>query len=168
MADETSDSLALGPVDLGSLAREVVLRMLPRADHAGVDLGAHGLEHVVIVPADAALIEGMLTNLIDNALRHGRHPDGRVTVVTVELQASGDEAALTVEDNGPGVSAREQTSLLQRWAQGSTGTRLGEGAGLGLAIVGRYAELLRALFELSPAARGGLRATLIFKRENRR
>jgi two-component system sensor histidine kinase TctE len=47
------------------------------------------------------------------------------------------------------MTPQEAEQLRQRWALGQAGQRLGEGAGLGLAIVSRYAELLGARFELS-------------------
>jgi len=52
---------------------------------------------------------------------------------------------------------------VQRWAQGPAGEKLGQGAGLGLAIVARYAQLLGAELTLANAsAGGGLRVSLTF------
>ena len=115
------------------------------------------------VRANTALVEGMLTNLLDNALRYGRGADARVPVITVELVCDAVEARLSVIDNGPGLTGSERQSLRQRWTQGSTGERLGEGAGLGLAIVARYAELLQARFELNDGPDGeGVCASIVF------
>ncbi|MBN9341145.1 MAG: ATP-binding protein, partial [Comamonadaceae bacterium] len=73
------------------------------------------------------------------------------------------EVLLSVIDNGPGIAAPQRQALRQRWAQGREGERLGEGAGLGLGIVARYAELLGARLELLPAPEGrGLRVQLVF------
>lgn len=159
LADEARDSLVLVPVALDKVVRDVVLQLLPRADLADVDLGALGLDQPVQVMGHMALIEGVLINLIDNALRHGRNPSGEGSIVTVSLESDANTVRLIVADNGPGLGAGERESLLQRWAQGSNG----DGAGLGLAIVSRYAELLGARFELAPAASGtGLRASVAF------
>ena len=163
LADESRNSLKLEPVALDTVAREVVLNFMPRADRAGVDLGAHGLDHSITVAANAALVEGLLSNLIDNALRYGRGVEGRSPVITVELAQNANEVRLSVIDNGPGLTPQERGTLRQRWAQGSTGERLGEGAGLGLAIVARYAELLQARFELAEGADGqGVSAGIVF------
>lgn len=157
-AGEDSAALQIGTIKLHELVREVVLRFLPAADARHVDLGAEGLDEAVEVVGDRALIEGMLNNLLDNALRYGTSESPRVTVA---LRRDGDCATLSVTDNGPGLDATESRQLTQRWAQGPSGQALGQGAGLGLAIVRRYAQLLGARFSLEPAAQGaGLCATL--------
>ena len=162
LADESRDSLRLEAVALDALVRDV-LRFMLRADQLGVDLGASGLDETVTVQAHAALVEGILGNLIDNALRHGGSVAGRSPEVTVELVAADAEVILAVTDNGPGLSATERERLLQRWTQSAPGERLGAGAGLGLAIVTRYAELMHARFELVDGPLGiGLCARIVF------
>ena len=169
LADEAETVLHRTPVALDEVARHVVMQWMPRADAAGVDLGASGLDRPLVVPGNAALVEGLLVNLLDNALRHGRAANARRPVVTVELarRSPGEPAAgsavLSVIDNGPGLAPAERRRLLQRWARGPIAERLGEGAGLGLAIVARYAELLGARLEFADAPEGsGLRASVVF------
>ena len=169
LADEGRGSLQLVPVVLTELVRDLVLRDLPRAAQSGVDLGASGLEQAVSVTGDAALIEGILGNLIDNALRYGGVA-GRPAMVTVEVAvlaagADPDRASvvLTVSDNGPGLAPSERARLLQRWAQAPHTARVGEGTGLGLAIVCGYAALMHARFELTDGPGGiGLSARVVF------
>ncbi|MDT0136582.1 sensor histidine kinase [Acidovorax sp. PRC11] len=168
LADEVRGAMPREPVALDELARDAVLRVLPRADAAGVDLGARGLDRPVVVQGQAVLIEGVLGNLIDNALRYGRPAEGGPAPrITVEIAsgAPGEEGSvmLSVVDNGPGIPEAQRTDLLQRWAQGREGERLGQGAGLGLAIVARYAELLGARLALGTGPDGqGLRVGLVF------
>ncbi|MBO9514087.1 MAG: sensor histidine kinase N-terminal domain-containing protein [Variovorax sp.] len=153
LADEGRTGLQRQPLRLDVLAREAVMRHLARADAKGVDLGGLGLDEPVTVQANAALVEGTLDNLIDNALRYG----GRT--ITIEL----DGRTLSVVDDGPGIPAAGQRDLMQRWTQGPAGQKLGEGAGLGLAIVARYAKLLGAELSFAKASEaGGLRVSLAF------
>ncbi len=161
LADEARAGLRLEPVALNDLARGVLLRYMPKADAAGVDLGGDGLDEPVVVQADAALLEGILGNLLDNALRYGRADSPHITV---SVSRQGSEATLSVIDNGPGISAEDASQLRNRWTLGPAGQRLGEGAGLGLAIVSRYADLLGARFDLG-AVEGepGLKASVRFK-----
>ena len=155
LADEAKQTLEKTEVSLDALVSEAVLRYLPKADAAGVDLGAKGIDHAVTVQGNAALIEGILNNLIDNALRYGRAPSGEshITVSVVQTYAT---VTLSVSDNGTGVPADQLQQISQRWVQGSAGEALKAGKGLGLAIVGAYAKLLGARVEVKPAQPQGL------------
>jgi two-component system sensor histidine kinase TctE len=153
LADESQTGLQREPLRLDKLVQQAVMRHLARADAKGVDLGAMGLDEAVTVQANAALVEGTLDNLIDNALRYG----GRT--ITIELAGR----TMSVVDDGPGIPPEAQRDLVQRWAQGPAGQKLGQGAGLGLAIVARYAKLLGAELEFAQASdEGGLRVSLAF------
>lgn len=157
-ADEAELALKTERLALAPLVSQAVMRHLDRADAQGVDLGARGLDgpaQDLHVHANAALIEGILDNLIDNALRYGG------PTLTVELRV--DEAAsrceLAVVDDGSGLSEAARGELVRRWAQGAPAERLG--AGLGLAIVARYAQLMGSALQLGDGEQGrGLRAGL--------
>lgn len=150
-AGEGSAGLRLEALELGALVREVLLRHLAKAKPLGVDLGAENLDAALPVQGDRALLEGILNNLIDNALRHGRGAPPRVTVA---LRREGAVAVLSVSDNGPGLADIGDAAPTQRWTQGARGRVAGEGAGLGLAIVARYAELLEAPLGFDDAGPG--------------
>ena len=166
LVQEAREVLQPQPLPLDEVVRESLLRHLPRADALGVDLGVdmegHGLQAPVQVLAQRALLEGVLDNLIDNALRYGRPADGTPARVTVEV--AGDvpgRVRLSVSDNGPGIDEAQRARLLSRWAQGQDGEALGQGSGLGLAIVAEYARLLGAPLTLAPGDEGaGLRVSL--------
>ena len=113
----------------------------------------------------AELLEGIANNLIDNALRYGRPAGDTQARVTVGLRSEGDEVVLSVIDNGPGLAPLQRDQLLRRWAQGPAGMKLGQGAGLGLAIVSRYAALLGGHFTLEPGPDGdGLCASVTLQK----
>jgi two-component system sensor histidine kinase TctE len=161
LAEEADAGVQNEPVALDAVVQETVLRYLPRADAAGVDLGVQGLEQPVRVAGNVALIEGVLGNLLDNALRYGRAPQGQVSTVTVVLARQDGEVRLSVIDNGPGLPPQERRRLMQRGARGVSADRLGQGAGLGLAIVAKFAQVMHAGFELGDAPGGqGLCATV--------
>lgn len=162
LAQEAREVLQPQPLRLDEVVREALLRHLPRADSLGVDLGARGLDGPVLVLAQRALLEGVLDNLIDNALRYGRPADGGPARVTVEIgNLYGGRVCLSVLDNGPGLAQAERERLLQRWAQGPAGEALGQGSGLGLAIVTEYARIVGAALSLDAGEQGcGLRVNL--------
>jgi two-component system sensor histidine kinase TctE len=160
-AGEGQVGAANDPIPLDAITREVLLRFIPRVRNTGVDLGGEGLDTPVTVRGDRALVEGILNNLIDNALRYGTgRPDPHITVA---IQQQPDGVELSVTDNGGGLPTQDVELLTRRWVQGDKGKRVGEGAGLGLAIVARYAELLGARFTIANAPGGGARASLLLR-----
>lgn len=132
------------PVALEALVKELVERHVERADRGGIDLGAEA--HAAVIAGDGWLLEDLLTNLIDNALKYTPR-GGRVTV------RSGVEAAcayLEVEDDGPGIPESERAHVRERFYRraGSPGV----GVGLGLAIVDEIARAHRGTFTIGSGA----------------
>ncbi|MCW5649453.1 MAG: sensor histidine kinase [Ramlibacter sp.] len=156
-ADEARTGVQLQDVALDEVVRDAVLAFLPSADALGVDLGAQGAEETVTVWGNRTLLEGCVNNLLDNALRYGKPSDPAVAPrVTVGIECEASGVRLVVSDNGPGLPAGMASQLLHRWTQGEQGHTLGQGAGLGLAIIAQYAGLLNARLDVSqgPPERG--------------
>jgi len=161
LVDEARDSVVLEPVAVHEIVRSILLTHLPRADAQGIDLGAVGLDQAAPALGQVSLLEGALNNLIDNALRYGRPGDGSRHAVTVEVSREDEDVLVSVVDNGPGIDDTQRDQLVQRWAQGGAGMARGEGVGLGLAIVSRYAALLGGtLWLTSGPEERGLRVVL--------
>ena len=159
LADESRDSVKLEPIRVDELVRHLLLTFIGRADAAGIELEAEGLDVPATALASPVLLEGVLANLIDNALRYARGGARPTLLVAIERQTSGVLISLT--DTGPGLDPQQRAQLMQRWAQGTEGIRLGAGAGLGLAIALRYAQLMGANLGLEVGPQGrGLRATV--------
>ncbi|MGP1255253.1 MAG: sensor histidine kinase [Kiloniellales bacterium] len=99
---------------------------------------------------DRVLLEVVVRNLIENALRHGgAAPKIRVTV---------DRTALTVEDDGPGIAADDSDRVFKAfWRRRSSD---GEGSGIGLALVSRIAERIGAQVQVSRSSLGGAKLTV--------
>jgi two-component system, OmpR family, sensor histidine kinase TctE len=154
LANEAETGVKLETVRLDELVRDAVLRFLPRADAAGVDLGALGIDSPAPVRGDATLIEGILNNLLDNAFRYGIDTKKGAPAITVAIELQPKANVLSVQDNGSGLPGEVQLQLMQRGAQGEAGQLLGEGAGLGLALVAQYARVMGARMELGSGADG--------------
>ena len=163
-ADEARINLSFEKIRLDNTVRGVVLGFVSRADALGADLGAQGLDVPVEVWGHTVLVEGILNNLLDNALRYGRAPENLQHLVTVKLQALDDGVVLLrVTDNGPGMDSAQTIDVQARWQQGAAGRQLGEGTGLGLAIVARYAQLMGARVTLGrPSGEDGQSVTIYF------
>jgi len=132
-----SDSEEFKQLDLGRLVPEAVSQRVHDALVAGVDLGYQrpATKQTLFIMGDAASVQDLLDNLIDNSVRYG----GRGSSVTVALQARADGGAnLSVEDDGPGVPPELLPRLSERFFRAASNGE--EGSGLGLAIVQRIAE----------------------------
>jgi two-component system sensor histidine kinase TctE len=164
MADEADWVLRREPLRIDELVTQAIVQASARARSLQVDLGAEGVGEAIYIMGHPTLVDGILNNLIDNALRYGKPSKGRPAQVTVRLQVTPEQVSLTVEDNGPGLSAVECEQLLARGTQGQTGQQMRMGAGFGLSIVSRYAQLLGAKFWLQNVPTdSGLQAHVIFK-----
>ena len=108
------------PVALGALARAALT--VPLRDGVRWELDA---SDDVWVVGDAHRLRRLVENLLENA---GRHAAG---LVRVRVRAHGDRAALSVEDDGPGVPAELRPRIFERLVRARED---GGGTGLGLAI----------------------------------
>lgn len=98
------------------------------------------------VTGDRRLLQQLITNLLDNALRHT--PPG--TTVRVELQRDDASVRLTVADDGLGVAPEDTIRLFQRFARAER-SRSSEGHGLGLALVAAVAAAHGGTASLLPS-----------------
>jgi two-component system sensor histidine kinase TctE len=144
--------------DLHRFVREVAAHLVPRALRAGVDLGVEAPANEIPILANAALLREALTNLVDNAIRYG----GRGAEVTLRLRVEGADAAIVVDDNGPGIAAADRERVFERFVRATEG---GDGCGLGLAIVREIIERHHGTVTLGDAEPHGLRVTIRLPRE---
>ena len=91
----------------------------------------------IFVQGDAALLTRLLQNLIDNGFKYGR-PEGHVWV---ELRRGEDEVRLRVRDDGIGIEKEAQEKVWQRFFQAEPSRTGASGAGLGLSMVQKIAQL---------------------------
>lgn len=142
---------ALEIVDLAALVAAVVGEQADAAAMAGVVLTVSGAAHEAAT-APALAIE-LLSNLVDNAVRHGG--PGHVRVILE------DGPAIAVEDDGAGIPIAERGRAFERFTR--LRARQAEGSGLGLSIARALAGAIGATLTLEdgPAGRG-LRAVVRF------
>ncbi|WP_459713357.1 sensor histidine kinase [Paraburkholderia sp. 2C] len=119
---------------LADLLQDVFEKFELAAQARRISLRARISTRLPDVSADLGMIERVMTNLLDNAIRHT--PEGGM--IEVELESSNGRVAVTVSDTGPGIPPALRDSLFQRPVNVGGAQRIG---GLGLLIVQQILHL---------------------------
>jgi signal transduction histidine kinase len=145
------------PFDVAAIVDAVVRARTEEAKRRGLRVEAH----LTSAPAagDPNLVESLVANLVDNALRHNVS-DGWVRVTT---ETGDGRTRLIVRNTGPVIPESDLDRLLEPFQQ-LAGARVqhGGGHGLGLAIVRTIAEAHRAELSVRARPEGGLDVTVTF------
>ncbi|MEQ4723266.1 HAMP domain-containing sensor histidine kinase [Nonomuraea sp. B19D2] len=144
-------------LDLAHVVEGVLASRRGQATQTGIDLAEHLTP--AVTAGDPRLIESLVANLVDNAIRHN-HADGHVEITT---QTSGTQAALTVTNSGPVIPGNQLQRLFQpfqKLAPERHGRR--DGYGLGLAIVNAVTHAHHATLTTTARPEGGLSITVRF------
>jgi heavy metal sensor kinase len=144
-ADHGILPLELAEVSVGTVLERVAERFAAQAQNRMVIArDAHDLR----IRADSVYLEQALSNLVDNALRHGSGD------VTLGATRRGATVELHVEDEGPGFPEAFLAFAFDRFSR-AEGARTREGTGLGLAIVRSIAHAHGADVQVANRSGGG-------------
>jgi len=118
-------------VDFKPLAESILKMFEKRANEKGLVLSLEAPADLPMVQADPGQVEGLLLNLVDNAVKYTDKGS-----VKVRLSVRGADLAVEVEDTGPGIAAEHLPHIFERFyvVDKSRSKKLG-GTGLGLSIV---------------------------------
>jgi signal transduction histidine kinase len=145
------------PIGLAAVADAVLESSRPEIERRSLAVTAE-LQPVTL-NGDRALIECLVANLIDNALRYN-DPGGRVDV---RIAANAGDAVLTVTNSGPQVPPEEIERLFEPFRRLTTDRTTTDGHhGLGLSIVRAVATAHRATISATPKTDGGLAIAVTF------
>ncbi|KQR23035.1 histidine kinase [Deinococcus sp. Leaf326] len=155
LADAGRLALKLRDTELGDLAAEVVDGFQDQAARRGVQLDV--LTASAPLRADPDRVRQVVTNLVENALRHAR------AQVRVQVEPGEQGVTLLVDDDGSGIPAGSREAVFTRF------TRLDEsrardtgGSGLGLAIVQALALAHGGAAHADKSPLGGARLSVTF------
>jgi two-component system, OmpR family, sensor histidine kinase KdpD len=135
---------------------ETVQRALLGVSRGATGFGRHGIDRVkvdvgdAVAMADSGLLERVLANLIDNALRYAKDSPVRVTAGQI-----GDRVLIAVADEGPGIPRGTEDQLFAPFQ------RLGDndnsiGVGLGLSVARGFVEAMDGTIAATDTPGGGL------------
>ncbi|MGR4069692.1 ATP-binding protein [Billgrantia sp. C5P2] len=158
--DADDRPLQCEPFSLAELAHDIVGKFQHQAREAGISLTVACDPALPRVEADLGLIDRLLSNLIDNALR--ATPAGGWVRLDGEVLPEG--VRLTVIDNGIGIATEELPLVSQRFYRTRASLARGEGSGLGLSIVREICERHGAAWKLVSSPGEGTEVSVILPR----
>ncbi len=155
--DEGAGDMSREDTDIYDISKEVVESLAPQAEKADVTIALKG-EHA-IVHGIPQLLDGIIYNLCDNAVKYNRKGGN----VTVTVEKKDNSVTLSVSDTGIGIPAEHQERIFERFyrVDKSRSKEIG-GTGLGLSIVKHAARLHNASINLHSSTGSGTTVTIEF------
>lgn len=136
--DSCETLLSVEPFSLAELVQDVAQKFQLDAEARGIRINTEYGEDLPFAYGDIGLMQRVLNNLIENALRYT--PSGGH--ITLSLCANPDKITVKVADDGDGIPADDLPHIFDRFYRLEKSRATGAGnAGLGLAIVKRILEL---------------------------
>jgi signal transduction histidine kinase len=141
-------SLPIEPVDIAALLRRVAEAFELRAREKRVAFQVEGCEAagfqgatgaVALVNTNAAAVERIALNLLDNALKYRRKDAPEIRLA---LSTAGDAVCVSVADNGIGIARRDRERIFDEFYRVRYDDYTVKGSGLGLSIARRLARKL--------------------------
>ncbi len=148
---------ALSEIDVSTIVADVAELYGPVAEDAGIEV-VTSITPDIRLKANRELIGQAMVNLLENAVKYARPEDGSPGRITVALEQRGDQAVITVADNGSGIPEADRKRVLERFVRLEK-SRSEPGSGLGLALVNAVASLHGGRFRIEDNA-PGVRAVL--------
>ncbi|MEM5403245.1 sensor histidine kinase [Paraburkholderia unamae] len=161
MVIHRTEVVPLQHVDLAKLAREVLGRTIPLADERDVQVAFESNAPQVWIAGDPVSLQEALSNVLHNALLHGKADD-----IVVTVNAAPEAVTLTVTDNGRGIAREHWDAALRPFERiGQEGAERTTGSGLGLAIVQAVMKAHGGRVNFAFPAGGGFAVMLTFPPE---
>lgn len=137
-------------IDLATAAEDAVDASRAAIDQRQITVDAT-LEPA-LAQGDRVLLERMIANLIDNAVRHN-NPGGWIKIRTIQ---QADSAVFEITNTGPSVPAEQIPTLFEPFARAKHRLNHSDGVGLGLSIANTIARAHNATITTRPRLGGGL------------
>jgi len=145
------------PFFIAELAQDIFQKYQLLAKEKGIHMHLNAKSDLPMVFADIGLVERVIQNLMDNALKFT--PEGGE--VTIALAGKDKSVEVRIADTGPGISMEEQAIIFERYRKVGRKEGKSKGAGLGLAIAQKILELHNASIKVQSKLNEG--TTFIFR-----
>lgn len=153
--------LRIREVNIIELAEQIRTLFSKSAENKNLEIKTKYANDTIIVTTDGRLIEEILSNLVNNAVKYTNK--GYIEIsAELKPELDRDNLILKVQDTGVGIPKSKQEMIWQEFRQVSEGmNRSFEGTGLGLTITKKYLEILNGTVLLESELGKGSTFTII-------
>lgn len=148
--ENNSAELHFEPFSMSELVQDVTQQFNLKAEQKQIDITARIPEQPAFVSADISLIQRLLENLIENAIKY-TPSGGRIDVT---LLCNKEKVTTSISDTGDGISENDLPFIFDRFYRADK-QRQTEGTGLGLAIVKRIIQLHNSTIDINSVPKCG-------------
>ncbi len=158
--DVMNHKMEIYPVSLNEEVERIVESLQVNASQRQITIETSHIEENCIIEANQQMLEELICNLCDNAIRYNK-PNGHVWVSVLKEK---DNIVLQIKDDGIGISIEDQERIFERFYRvDKARSKKTGGTGLGLAIVKHIAEQHNAEIRLESELDKGTIISLVFK-----
>lgn len=133
----TDDEVAMEPLSLGDLLMDCVMAVKPICEERQLQMSLGIPKGVPLVHGNVELLERLVRNLVDNAIRY-TPPRGRIDVSVAQLDK---KLRVTVHDTGVGIPHEQLERVSERFVRGANVKGSVQGSGIGLSVAAQVARL---------------------------
>ena len=133
----TDHEVSMEPLSIGDLLMDCVMAVKPICDERSLDISLGIPKGVPLVRGNVELLERMVRNLVDNAIRY-TPPRGRIDVTVTQLDKT---IRVTVHDTGVGIPQEQIQRVSERFVRGSNVAGRVQGSGIGLSVASEVARI---------------------------
>jgi len=128
------------PFAISDLVQDVTLKFEQQAQKKNIEIEAEVPHSLPLVKGDIALIERVLSNLIENAIQYTE--EGSTVIIKLEINQETNMVKVSVLDEGSGIKEEDLAHIFDRFYRGEKSrSKNSGGSGLGLAIAKKILEL---------------------------
>ena len=136
--------LHLEKTDFNEFVKSFFAEKYMEIEEDGFQLSAEMEDRPIPLLLDRKLMRRLLENLLSNAIKY----NDKGTTIYIAMERRGDDAVMTLADDGVGIPEGIAESLFQPFVTGNRARTTGKGTGLGLSIAQRIVQMHRGSMEL--------------------
>jgi signal transduction histidine kinase len=146
----------IASVSLDTVCRAIEAAYGPRCQEKGLSFSLDCPRHLFVL-ADPALVDRVLRNVVDNAVKFTAQGS-----VKVSAYRHGDEVHVRVADTGIGIEPDDRPKVFDAFYRGASAARSGaDGVGLGLAVTHQMVQMMNGSIHVGPGEGGGTLAEVV-------